>query len=199
MSLSDEYKGAAVMLLREAQITLCDADQCASNRKDLADRISGFLAVAGWVTPECDGFKELDLAEAEIRKIYGLMLDNRERVIGHLNAARRAFRGDLYAAAATERAAEGAWRALEALEPNVTAEGHCNACDTWHHCDVAMKCLNPEVGKQTVESIALQVWKEKGWWSKEGGGDDPCSAEWELCLAAVKAAIARRPDRTVSK
>ena len=22
--------------------------------------------------------------------------------------------------------------------------GHCLSCDTWHDCDVAMKCLNPE-------------------------------------------------------
>lgn len=22
-------------------------------------------------------------------------------------------------------------------------DGHCNSCDTWHDCDVAMRCLNP--------------------------------------------------------
>jgi len=49
-------------------------------------------------------------------------------------------------------------------------DGHCNSCDTWHDCDVAMRCLNPPVtaenGSNSLASLikgVLQKALDRDW------------------------------------
>lgn len=49
----------------------------------------------------------------------------------------------------------------------------------------------PSVTDERLKELAMQIWKERGWYSA-ADGDDPGTVEWRLLLAGIKAGLSER-------